>query len=177
MGRLLSCPLGRGPRNSAKRILSMLYLTCITKTSRFAPSQTAEHLTAANLGKSTAPALPLPTTASESATSSYAEALIKKQEERQKIPKGDRANSTFKEDVDVPEQFRAKLEDYFRSGYDRGHMVCCAIMHEVVATNSGYCRQVPAADAKRSQVSRRQPPHKSPVTDAIFRKQWMRLSF
>ncbi|KAK9896280.1 hypothetical protein P389DRAFT_152976 [Cystobasidium minutum MCA 4210] len=96
------------------------------------PAWTAEHLTAANLGKSTAPALPLPSTASESATSSYAEALIKKQEERQQIPKGDRANSTFKEDPDVPELFRAKLEDYFRSGYDRGHMV-------------------PAADAKRSQ--------------------------
>ncbi|CAK7215626.1 nuclease [Sporothrix bragantina] len=45
---------------------------------------------------------------------------------------GDRGNSTFVEDTAVPEQFRAKLKDYFRSGYDRGH-------------------QVPAADCKWSQ--------------------------
>ncbi|KAI9861783.1 MAG: nuclease [Trichoglossum hirsutum] len=44
----------------------------------------------------------------------------------------DRKNSTFVEDTAVPEKFRAKLKDYFRSGYDRGH-------------------QVPAADAKFSQ--------------------------
>jgi len=45
---------------------------------------------------------------------------------------GDRKNSTFLEDPSVPEKFRAKLKDYFRSGYDRGH-------------------QVPAADCKWSQ--------------------------
>ncbi|KAF2972203.1 hypothetical protein GQX73_g1494 [Xylaria multiplex] len=45
---------------------------------------------------------------------------------------GDRKHSTFLEDDGVPEKFRAKLKDYFRSGYDRGH-------------------QVPAADAKWSQ--------------------------
>ncbi|KAI9815549.1 MAG: nuclease [Pycnora praestabilis] len=45
---------------------------------------------------------------------------------------GDRKHSYFIEDVSVPEKFRAKLKDYFRSGYDRGH-------------------QVPAADAKWSQ--------------------------
>jgi len=44
----------------------------------------------------------------------------------------DRKNSVFVEDVGIPEKFRAKLKDYFRSGYDRGH-------------------QVPAADAKWSQ--------------------------
>ncbi|PVH95370.1 hypothetical protein DM02DRAFT_617957 [Periconia macrospinosa] len=44
----------------------------------------------------------------------------------------DRKHSVFVEDVSVPEMFRAKLKDYFRSGYDRGH-------------------QVPAADAKWSQ--------------------------
>ncbi|KAF1972337.1 hypothetical protein BU23DRAFT_508477 [Bimuria novae-zelandiae CBS 107.79] len=44
----------------------------------------------------------------------------------------DRKHSVFVEDVAIPEMFRAKLKDYFRSGYDRGH-------------------QVPAADAKWSQ--------------------------
>lgn len=45
---------------------------------------------------------------------------------------GDRRHSYFAEDESIPEKFRAKLKDYFRSGYDRGH-------------------QVPAADAKWSQ--------------------------
>ncbi|GAA6009408.1 hypothetical protein JCM10207_003770 [Rhodosporidiobolus poonsookiae] len=45
---------------------------------------------------------------------------------------GDRADAKFMEDESVPEMFRARLVDYFRSGYDRGHMV-------------------PAADAKQSQ--------------------------
>lgn len=45
---------------------------------------------------------------------------------------GDRRHSQFTEDGSIPEKFRAKLKDYFRSGYDRGH-------------------QVPAADAKWSQ--------------------------
>lgn len=45
---------------------------------------------------------------------------------------GDRSKSTFVEDESIPMTFRAKLQDYFRSGYDRGHMV-------------------PAADAKSSQ--------------------------
>lgn len=45
---------------------------------------------------------------------------------------GDRKHSVFLEDEGVPEKFRAKLKDYFRSGYDRGH-------------------QVPAADAKWGQ--------------------------
>ena len=44
----------------------------------------------------------------------------------------DRKHSVFLEDMSIPEKFRAKLKDYFRSGYDRGH-------------------QVPAADAKWSQ--------------------------
>lgn len=41
-------------------------------------------------------------------------------------PRADRSNSTFKEDPRIAEQFRAKLADYFRSGYDRGHMVAAA---------------------------------------------------
>ncbi|KAJ8604666.1 hypothetical protein MRB53_041698 [Persea americana] len=48
------------------------------------------------------------------------------------IQNGDRRHSQFVEDTSIPEKFRAKLSDYFRSGYDRGH-------------------QVPAADAKWSQ--------------------------
>ncbi|KAG0225485.1 nuclease [Actinomortierella wolfii] len=43
-----------------------------------------------------------------------------------------RGNSQFKEDPTVPDLYKAKLSDYLRSGYDRGHMV-------------------PAADVKSSQ--------------------------
>ncbi|KAJ1021132.1 hypothetical protein NDA16_003918 [Ustilago loliicola] len=68
------------------------------------PSWTAEHLTAASLTRPPG------------------------------SPKGDRSNSVFKEDPRIPEVFRAKMADYFRSGYDRGHMV-------------------PAADAKISQLA------------------------
>ncbi|KAI0781209.1 hypothetical protein BD413DRAFT_600616 [Trametes elegans] len=71
------------------------------------PAWTAEHLTLASLGKS---------------------AL----EPRKTEEAGDRSNSQFTEDQSIPAMFRAKLQDYFRSGYDRGHMV-------------------PAADAKISQ--------------------------
>lgn len=52
----------------------------------------------------------------------------------QRGPDVDRQKSSFKEDDHIPPQFRAKLNDYFRSGFDRGHMV-------------------PAADVKNSQVS------------------------
>ncbi|KAF8275206.1 hypothetical protein EI94DRAFT_1560458 [Lactarius quietus] len=72
------------------------------------PAWTAEHLTLASLGKS-----PLETPPADGET-------------------GDRGKSSFHEDESLPVPFRAKLQDYFRSGYDRGHMV-------------------PAADAKRSQ--------------------------
>ena len=48
------------------------------------------------------------------------------------LHEGDRKHSYFSEDESIPEKFRGKLKDYFRSGYDRGH-------------------QVPAADAKWSQ--------------------------
>ena len=44
----------------------------------------------------------------------------------------DRRHSYFVEDENIPSKFRARLDDYRRSGYDRGH-------------------QVPAADAKWSQ--------------------------
>ncbi|TIC18544.1 hypothetical protein E3Q13_01887 [Wallemia mellicola] len=49
-----------------------------------------------------------------------------------KAPNSDRKNSQFKEDNNIPDTFRARLSTYFRSGYDRGHLV-------------------PAADAKSSQ--------------------------
>ncbi|GES66243.1 mitochondrial inner membrane nuclease Nuc1 [Aspergillus terreus] len=48
------------------------------------------------------------------------------------LKEADRKHSTFYEDATIPAAFRAKLSDYFRSGYDRGH-------------------QVPAADAKWAQ--------------------------
>ncbi|KAI0736577.1 hypothetical protein C8Q72DRAFT_800523 [Fomitopsis betulina] len=73
------------------------------------PAWTAEHLTLASLGKS-----PLAPVSNEE--------------------KGDRSNSQFAEDQSIPAMFRAKLQDYFRSGYDRGHMV-------------------PAADCKVSQTA------------------------
>lgn len=60
--------------------------------------QTAEHLTAATLGRSRS-----------AANANSAET-------------GDRSKSTFAEDQEVPAFFRATLKDYFRSGYDRGHM-------------------------------------------------------
>ncbi|KAG7092185.1 hypothetical protein E1B28_008554 [Marasmius oreades] len=72
------------------------------------PAWTAEHLTLASLGKSAL----LPPSPTEEA--------------------GDRNKSSFVEDQSIPVPFQAKLQDYFRSGYDRGHMV-------------------PAADAKFSQ--------------------------
>lgn len=48
------------------------------------------------------------------------------------VNNADRKHSIFVEDISIPAKYRAKLVDYFRSGYDRGH-------------------QVPAADAKWSQ--------------------------
>ncbi|KIM53723.1 hypothetical protein SCLCIDRAFT_427474 [Scleroderma citrinum Foug A] len=72
------------------------------------PAWTAEHLTLASLGKSS---LVSPPSNGEG---------------------GDRMRSTFTEDTSLPDLFRARLQDFFKSGYDRGHMV-------------------PAADAKTSQ--------------------------
>lgn len=50
------------------------------------------------------------------------------------LKQADRKHSVFVEDEKIPPLFRARLNDYYRSGYDRGH-------------------QVPAADAKWSQAA------------------------
>ncbi|KAK4688590.1 hypothetical protein P7C73_g1523, partial [Tremellales sp. Uapishka_1] len=89
------------------------------------PSWTAEHLTAASLARTPTPTSTTPPVPLEAARAADTSA--------QPIStKGDRSKSTFMEDDTIPEMFRARLADYFRSGYDRGHMV-------------------PAADAKISQ--------------------------
>ncbi|WVN85921.1 uncharacterized protein L203_101074 [Cryptococcus depauperatus CBS 7841] len=86
------------------------------------PAWTAEHITAELLSRTPPPwvkAEPVPLDVARKADISPE-------------VKPDRSKSVFKEDQGIPEMFRAKLSDYFRSGYDRGHMV-------------------PAADAKISQ--------------------------
>ncbi|EIW67252.1 hypothetical protein TREMEDRAFT_69745 [Tremella mesenterica DSM 1558] len=88
------------------------------------PAWTAEHLTAASLAKTPPPNLnvsPVPLETARAADTQPGP-----------VVKGDRSKSVFMEDVGIPEMFRAKLSDYLKSGYDRGHMV-------------------PAADAKISQ--------------------------
>ncbi|WVQ81843.1 hypothetical protein IAT38_003970 [Cryptococcus sp. DSM 104549] len=90
------------------------------------PAWTAEHLTATSLARTPPPQLhttPVPLETARAADTTPQPPVT---------TKGDRSKSVFKEDDGIPEMFRAKLQDYFRSGYDRGHMV-------------------PAADAKISQ--------------------------
>ncbi|GFZ49525.1 Nuclease [Saitozyma sp. JCM 24511] len=90
------------------------------------PAWTAEHLTAASLSRTPPPSAPGVTPVPlESARKADTDPLPP-------VARGDRSRSVFMEDEGIPEMFRAKLQDYFRSGYDRGHMV-------------------PAADAKISQ--------------------------
>jgi hypothetical protein len=48
--------------------------------------------------------------------------------------RGDREKSTFQEDESLPVAFRAKLQDYFRSGYDRGHMYDPLLFSSVFAS-------------------------------------------
>ncbi|KAI6117608.1 hypothetical protein EDD16DRAFT_1693013 [Pisolithus croceorrhizus] len=78
------------------------------------PAWTAEHLTLASLGKSAL--LPSPD-GSEN---------------------GDRSKSIFTEDETLPVPFRAKLQDYFRSGYDRGHMYATTRKHSQEAMNETF---------------------------------------
>lgn len=74
----------------------------------------------------------------------------------------DRKYSFFKEDEQIPEMFRGKLKDYFRSGYDRGH-------------------QAPAANAKFSQTAMDETfflTNMSPqVGDGFNRDYWAHLEF
>ncbi|KAJ3762952.1 hypothetical protein EV360DRAFT_34598 [Lentinula raphanica] len=93
------------PGPIADPIIRQAYVAAYDRRLRH-PAWTAEHLTLASLGKS---------------------ALGSPPDEA-----GDRTKSSFVEDESIPKPFRARLADYFRSGYDRGHMV-------------------PAADAKFSQ--------------------------
>lgn len=75
---------------------------------------------------------------------------------------GNRKNSFFKEDESIPQTFRARLKDYFRSGYDRGH-------------------QAPAADAKLSQQAMDETfllTNMSPqVGDGFNRDYWASLEY
>ncbi|KAK8854776.1 hypothetical protein IAR55_003515 [Kwoniella newhampshirensis] len=91
------------------------------------PAWTAEHLTQTSLARTPPPSAPnttpVPLEVARGADTTGQSSVV---------VKGDRSKSTFMEDETVPEFFRAKLQDYFKSGYDRGHMV-------------------PAADAKISQ--------------------------
>lgn len=74
----------------------------------------------------------------------------------------DRKFSFFKEDEQIPEIFRGKLKDYFRSGYDRGH-------------------QAPAANAKFSQTAMDETfflTNMSPqVGDGFNRDYWAHLEY
>lgn len=74
----------------------------------------------------------------------------------------DRKYSFFKEDEQIPEKFRSKLKDYFRSGYDRGH-------------------QAPAANAKFSQKAMDETfylTNMSPqVGDGFNRDYWAHLEY
>lgn len=72
--------------------------------------KTAEHLTAGSLGRGHTP-----------------------QNSEGVRQTGDRSRSTFSEDESIPPPFRARLQDYFRSGYDRGHM--CVLQRKHLASS------------------------------------------
>jgi endonuclease G len=84
------------PGPIADPIVRQAYVAAYDRRLRH-PAWTAEHLTLASLRRS----------GLESTAGSEA---------------GDRQKSTFMEDESLPAIFRARLKDYFRSGYDRGHM-------------------------------------------------------
>ncbi|KAK4561577.1 nuclease [Recurvomyces mirabilis] len=55
---------------------------------------------------------------------------------------GDRRHSVFTEDDSIPEKFRGKLKDYFRSGYDRGHQVGDGFNRDYWAHFEDFCRRL-----------------------------------
>lgn len=105
---MYSCYIPRTDSDTRPFLSPFLLSFSAYDRARRIPAWTAEHLTPESLKK-------IPVSSEPGAPSG-----------------GDRQNSRFREDEDVPTIFRAKLLDYFKSGYDRGHMV-------------------PAADAKSSQ--------------------------
>ncbi|KAK0448377.1 uncharacterized protein EV420DRAFT_856610 [Desarmillaria tabescens] len=111
------------PGPIADPIIRKAYVAAYDRRLRH-PAWTAEHLTLASLGKSTL----VPSESSES---------------------GDRSKSTFIEDESIPVPFRARLQDYFRSGYDRGHMCVALVIHSnlVLTRMKGF----PRPTAKFSQ--------------------------
>lgn len=147
----VACGILHGSVSSSSISLTSLLPLLLTKDIFHSlPSpQTAEHLTLASLGKSP---VEDPTLGNNNGE------------------KGDRGKSTFHEDESLPVAFRAKLQDYFRSGYDRGHMYVPLLpvlrrvrdasspLHltlPLLAVKLCFCyARVPAADAKRSQVKR-----------------------
>lgn len=64
--------------------------------------------------------------------------------------KGDRKNSVFREDVRIPELFRSKNADYFRSGYGKSRCFEAAMI-SCIFLDLDRGHMVPAADCKSSQ--------------------------
>jgi len=57
--------------------------------------------------------------------------------ERLEKKAGDRRDSPFVEDFSIPEKYRARLKDYFRSGYDRGHLVRTSLFSACLTKGPG----------------------------------------
>ncbi|ODH38929.1 hypothetical protein ACO22_02091 [Paracoccidioides brasiliensis] len=54
----------------------------------------------------------------------------------------DRKKSNFYEEQTIPQAFRARLSDYFRSGYDRGHQVGEGFNRDYWAHFEDFCRRL-----------------------------------
>jgi hypothetical protein len=83
----------------------------------------------------------------------------------------DRGKSKFVEDEDLPIPFRARLADYFRSGYDRGHMCVLAFqrVRRKLISSKGSPRRTRNLLRCVLRVSQ-------DVIDAYSRKQWTKHS-
>ncbi len=65
---------------------------------------------------------------------------------------------TFREDPEIPEQYRATLDDYRRSGYDRGHLVSPSNWNQRAVENSEsflLSNMAPQAPAFNRQIWRK----------------------